>query len=64
LTRERTEEELDAKETKRSGMYFLGGKVETLEEVKARATKDDRILVINMEGNGWKKIIIVGYYYH
>jgi hypothetical protein len=38
-------------------MYFLGGKVETLEEVKARATDKDRVLVMNMEGNGIARII-------
>lgn len=56
-TRSRGPGELDSKETARSGMYFLGGKVETLEEVKARATDDDRILISNMEGNGYKRII-------
>ncbi len=38
-------------------MYFLGGKVETLAEVKARATDADRILVSNMEINGYDQII-------
>jgi hypothetical protein len=35
----------------------LIGKGRTLEQVKARATKDDRILVSNMEINGYERII-------
>lgn len=57
ITRSRKDDELDSKVTEQSNMYYLGGKVETLKEVKARATKDDDILISNMEGNGWKKII-------
>ena len=38
-------------------MYYLGGKVETLAEVKARATKDDSILIANMECNHYDRII-------
>jgi len=57
-TRSRTDEELDSRVVARSPMYWLGGKVETLEELKARATSaDDRILVENMESNGWDRII-------
>lgn len=56
-TRSRRDEELDSKVTAISPMYFLGGTVETLEQVKARATDEDRILVSNMECNGYKRII-------
>ena len=56
-TRERKDDELDSKVVKTGGMYYLGGKVETLAQVKKRATKDDSILISNMEGNGWNKII-------
>jgi hypothetical protein len=38
-------------------MYYLGGKVETLAQVKKRATEKDSILVSNMECNKWNKII-------
>ena len=38
-------------------MYFVGGIVETLDQVKARATGKDSILIGNMEGNGWHRII-------
>jgi hypothetical protein len=56
-TRTRGENELDSHVSKTSPMYYLGGKVETLDEVKARATDKDRILISNMEGNGWNRII-------
>jgi hypothetical protein len=56
-TRERGEFDLDSHESKTSGMYYLGGKVETLSDVKARATKSDDILIRNMEGNHYEKIV-------
>jgi hypothetical protein len=56
-TRERKDDELDSKVVKTSGMYYLGGKVETLAEVKARATDKERILISNMECNKIEKII-------
>jgi hypothetical protein len=56
-TRSRGPKDLDSHVTASSPFYWLGGKVETLEELKARATKADEILVSNMEGNGWPRII-------
>lgn len=56
-TRTRGEQDLDSKVAKESPMYYLGGQVETLEQVKARATKKDSILVSNMEGNQWDRVI-------
>jgi hypothetical protein len=56
-TRSRGLKDLDSKVTATSPMYFLGGKVETLKQVKKRATSNDSILISNMECNGWKKII-------
>lgn len=56
-TRGRAPDDLDAKEIARSPLYYLGGLVETLAEVKARATDADRILISNMECNGWNRII-------
>ena len=49
--------DLDSKETARSPMYYLGGTVETLAQVKARATDKDRILVSNIEINRYARII-------
>ncbi len=56
-TRSRGEGDLDSKETHISPMYYLGGTVETLAQVKRRATEKDRILIANMEGNKWGRII-------
>lgn len=56
-TRTRGPKDLDSQVTARSPMYYLGGRVETLAEVKARATEQDRILVANMEGNGYERIV-------
>lgn len=56
-TRSRDENELDSKQTAKSARYYLGGEIETLAQVKARATDAERILISNMEGNGWDRII-------
>lgn len=56
-TRGRSETDLDSKEVARSNFYWLGGTVEILAQVKARATEKDQILVSNMECNGWDRII-------
>lgn len=56
-TRQRREDELDSREVNRSGMYYLGGTVETLAEVERRATKDDDILLSNMRINKYDRII-------
>lgn len=56
-TRTRGENDLDSRETKRSKMYFLGGTVLTLEDIKARNDPNDQILVSNMEGNGYKRVV-------
>ncbi len=56
-TRERKEEELDSQEIKRSGMYYLGGKILTVEDLKARNDPKETILISNMECNQWEKIV-------
>lgn len=56
-TRERADDELDSKVVAQSPTYFLGGLVETLEQVKARNTGKDNILISNMEGNGYRKVV-------
>lgn len=58
ITRERKNTDLDSKVSKVSGIYYLGGKVETLAQVKARGRKDEEILICNMENNGYDKIIV------
>lgn len=57
-TRERKDNELDSRVTKTSGRYFLGGKIETMEEIKARNNPDERILVGNMEANNYPSVVV------
>lgn len=56
-TRERGDKDLDSKEVKRSGTYYLGGKVETIKEVSARKNPKEAVLLANMRDNGWDKIV-------
>lgn len=55
-TRGRSEEELDSKIIAMSNRYYLGGTAMTVEDVK-REVPDSKILVSNMELNGWERVI-------
>jgi len=57
-TRENDGMSLDSKETKTSNFYWLGGKIETLEEIEARADPKEAILLSNMKGNGYDRIVV------
>lgn len=57
FTKGRTEADLDSKVIAESGTYFINGVVETLEEIKAKGDPNNRILISNMEGNGWNKVV-------
>lgn len=56
-TRERGPNDLDSKETMRSGIYYLGGIVETAEQVLARNDPREDILRSNIRCNGYDRII-------
>lgn len=56
-TNRREDNEMNSKEVKRSRKYHLGGEVETIEDVRRRNDPKERILLSNMECNGWKMII-------
>ena len=56
-TRSRKDDELDSKVTKTSGIYYLGGKVLTLKDVKARNDPNDKTLIWNMEVNKYNSVI-------
>lgn len=57
-TRERGPDDFDSKETARSQTYYLGGRIETLAEVEARNDPKERILLSNMRGNGFDRIVV------
>ena len=56
-TRTRGIKDFDSKEAATSGMYYIGGTVRTLADVERAADPDERILLSNMRGNGWDRII-------
>ena len=57
-TRERGETDFNSHETEKSPLYYLGGEILTLEQVKDRKDPSDKTLISNMECNGWNKIIV------
>ncbi len=56
-TRGRGPDDLDSRELKRSGTYFLGGTIRTVDDVRADAKSDERILLSNMVGNGYARVV-------
>lgn len=58
VTRERGDGDFDSKETKRSGIYYLGGKIRTLAELEAESDPKNSILISNMKGNGWDRVVV------
>lgn len=56
-TKAREDHELDSTEVDRSPMYYLGGRVETLEEIEARNSPGDSILLGNMRCNGYDRVL-------
>lgn len=57
VTRGRGANDLDSKVVDTSPMYFLGGTVLTLADIKAENNPDNRILITNMEVNKWPRVI-------
>lgn len=58
-TRTRGPDDLDSKVTNTSPMYYLPHcKVETLAEIEARNDPKERILLLNMRGNGYDRIVV------
>ena len=59
LTRERGDDDLDSHISKRSGMFYIGGTVFTLDEIRAEHDPNNMILLSNMEGNKWDRVVRV-----
>lgn len=57
-TRARSAQELDSKTIAKSGTYFMGGKITTLQEVIADPINNE-ILIANMKGNHWDQVVTV-----
>jgi hypothetical protein len=57
ITKSRGPEDLDSKQIASSNMYYLGGRVMTVDEVEAEMP-DEKILIANMRSNKWDRIII------
>ena len=55
-TRGRGPADLDSKQIAQSPMYYIGGKVETREEVEARNDPKEEILRFNMRCNDYERI--------
>lgn len=57
-TRERPDDALDSRVAARSDLYYLGGRIETLAEIEARADPREDILRSNMRCNGWDRVVV------
>jgi hypothetical protein len=56
-TRERKEDELDSRVTIQSGIHYINGVIQTLEELKKEGNPNNSILISNMECNGWDSVV-------
>ena len=56
FTTRRNDGELDSREVARSAMYYVGGKVETREEIEARNLPDEDILRFNLRANSIERV--------
>lgn len=58
ITKGRRDDELDSKIIDRSGNYYLGGTLYTLDDVEqGKMPGSTDILLTNMRGNGWNTVI-------
>lgn len=56
-TRVRRGSQFDSAQETKSGMYYLGGTVRTIGEVRREARSDERILLSNMELNRYRRVV-------
>lgn len=58
LTRHRGPDDLDSKIRAKSGIFYLGGEIFTLDQVEARNLPDEEILRSNMRLNNIERIVV------
>lgn len=56
-TRERGDNDLDSRVVETSGTYYLGGTILSLDDIRSRNDPGDRILISNMQNNGYDFVI-------
>ena len=56
-TRSRKDRERDSSVTDRSGTYYLGGKILSIEDIESRHDPKDNVLLSNMRCNGWSRVV-------
>ena len=57
-TRGRGDDDLDSRKIATSPVYYLGGRVETREEIEARNDPKEEILRSNMRCNDYAKVVV------
>lgn len=57
-TRERGDNDLDSHEIAESNVYYLGGDIVTIEEIRERNDPDERTLLWNMEVNKLDRVLV------
>lgn len=56
FTKKRKLKDFDSVEIKRSGFYYIGGKISSIEDLRNEHNPNNLILIRNMELNNWDKI--------
>ena len=57
VTKEEDPKLFETKVTSYPGLYFLGGKISSIEEVEKRNNPEETVLLENMRNNNWNFII-------
>lgn len=57
-TKSRGQKDLNSKVSNSSGLYYLGGEIFTIDDIRKRNRADEKILLSNMECNGYDRIVV------